>query len=75
MNEAEWPEVITALRQDLAESVRQNGATATVGVLSRYAWEVDVAEVLKQIPWKDAKKRHVLARTARAELDQVHKSS
>jgi hypothetical protein len=48
---------------------------ATVGVLSRYAWEVDVAEVLKQIPWKDAKKRDVLARTARAELDQVHKSS
>jgi hypothetical protein len=55
--------------------IRNGNGRATVGVLSRYAWEVDVAEVLKQIPWKDAKKRHVLAQTARAELDQVHKSS
>ena len=53
----------------------QSESGPSVEVLSRYAWEVmDVAKILKQIPWKDAKKRRALARTARQELEQVHNS-
>jgi hypothetical protein len=33
---------------------------------------VDAAQVLKEIPWKDTKKRLRLAQVARQELDQVH---
>ena len=53
--------------------IQSGNGRATVGVLSRYAWEVDVAEVLQKVPWKDPKKRRVLAQTARAELDHLHK--
>ena len=53
--------------------VQSGNGRATVGVLSRFAWEIDVAEVLAQVPWKDAKKRHALARRARADLDHLHK--
>jgi hypothetical protein len=55
--------------------IRSGNGSAPVGVLCTYSWEVDVAEVLKQIPWKDAKKRRLLARIARRELDQVHRAS
>lgn len=56
--------------------IHSESGRSNVEVLSRYAWEVmDVAKILKQIPWKDAKKRRALARTARQELEQVHKSS
>jgi hypothetical protein len=58
------------------EHLRTFIQSGTGRVLSRYSWEVsDVAEVLKQIPWQDVKKRRALVRTARQELDQVHKSS
>src|SRR5712691_8050901 len=42
--------------------IRNENGRAAVGVLSRYKWEVDVAQVLKEIPWKDPKKRDDLAR-------------
>jgi len=61
--------------QHVRTFIRSGNGSAPVGVLCTYSWEVDVAEMLKQIPWKDAKKRRVLARTARQELDQVHKAS
>lgn len=34
LNDAEWPDVIAALRDDLTEGVRRHGGRATVGVLS-----------------------------------------
>ncbi len=34
LNDAEWPAVIAALRDDLTEAVRRHGGRATVGVLS-----------------------------------------
>jgi NADH-quinone oxidoreductase subunit G len=34
LNDAEWPDVIAALRDDLTESIRRHGGRATVGVLS-----------------------------------------
>jgi hypothetical protein len=56
----------------LRSLIRNGNGPAAVGVLCRYAWEVDAAQVLKEIPWKDARKRHRLAQVARQELDQVH---
>jgi len=56
----------------LRSFIRSGNGPAAVGVLCRYAWEVDTAQVLKEIPWENAKKRHRLAQVARQELDQVH---
>jgi len=34
LNDADWPDVLAALRSDLSEAVRRHGGTATIGVLS-----------------------------------------
>jgi hypothetical protein len=50
----------------LRNFIRSGNGRAAMGVLCRYAWEVDAVQILKEIPWKDAKKRHLLARIAPA---------
>jgi hypothetical protein len=62
--------------EHLRTFIQSEGDRATVAVLSKYSWEVsDVAEVVKQIPWRDVRRRRALVRMARQELDQVHRSS